>query len=233
MRVTVLELPARWGNPAAALGDVDAILARGPETDLVVLPEASLTGYVSPRGDFDLGPFAERIDGETARASAALAKKHRVHLLAPLILWEDDRFSNAAALFDPAGERIGVYRKRHPWFPETWATAGTEPPPVIGIGETRITIAICFDVHFLAEDARSELEQADLLLFPSAWVDDADTLQTLLQDLARGFDVAIASANWGPGVVTLRGQGGSCIVDRTGKILARAGKTGPRADATV
>ena len=44
MRVTVLELAASWGEPARVLADVDARLATGPATDLVVLPEAALHG---------------------------------------------------------------------------------------------------------------------------------------------------------------------------------------------
>ncbi len=84
MRVAALEIPARYDRAADNLALVDSLLSRGP-CDLALLPEASLTGYVSPQGDFDLSRFAEPKDGPTARALAELARKHRTHLVGPLI----------------------------------------------------------------------------------------------------------------------------------------------------
>lgn len=225
VRFTVLELPARWGAPARALADVDAALATSSgETDanVVLLPEQSLSGYLSPDGDADLAPFAEPLDGPTARACGALAAKHGVHLVAPLVLRETGALFNAMVAYDPRGAIAFVYRKRHPWIPETWATAGTEAPPVIEIGGARITIAVCYDVHFLPRDAVRELEAADVLLFPSAWVEEPDHRVARLQRLAQRFDLAIVNANWGPGDVRVPGQGGSCVVGRDGRVVATA-----------
>lgn len=53
MRVAALELPAAWDHRERQLAAVDALLTFGPDAELVLLPEASLTGYVSPDGDFD------------------------------------------------------------------------------------------------------------------------------------------------------------------------------------
>ena len=101
LRVTVLELPATWGDPAAALRRVDAELEGGAATDLVLLPEASLTGYVSADGDFDLARFAEPIDGPTARALADIARRLAVALVAPLVLAESSGPYNAMVAFGP------------------------------------------------------------------------------------------------------------------------------------
>ena len=217
----MLELPASWGNPERALAEVELELERGPETDLVLLPEASLTGYVSPDGDFDLARFAEPIDGPTWRALADVARRHRQNLVAPLVLSEGGLYFNAMVAFDRRGEPIFTYRKRHPWFPETWASAGNEPAPTVEIEGARVTIALCFDVHFLAEDAAGALDAADLLLFPSAWVEEVDTRPVLLADIARRHRIAIANANWGEGTVLVPGQGGSSILDASGTVMAR------------
>ena len=233
MRVTVLELPASWGDPQAALAAVGSELERGPATDLVLLPEASLTGYVSEAGAFDLASFAEPIDGPTARAMAALARRHRVHLVAPLVLAEDGLHYNAMVGFDRDGAPSFTYRKRHPWFPETWAAAGPLPAPTVAIEGVRVTIAVCFDVHFLAEDAADALDAADLLLFPSAWVEEEDSRASMLGALARRHRIAVANANWGPGVVRIAGQGGSSILDAAGSVLARVTPRVMRADAVV
>jgi predicted amidohydrolase len=234
LRVTVLELPATWGDPQAALAAVDAELTRGPETDLVLLPEASLSGYVSGAGAFDLAAFAEPIDGPTARAVAALARRHRVHLVAPLVLDEGGAgHFNAMVGFDRDGARVFTYRKRHPWFPETWATAGGIPAPTVAIEGVRVTIAVCFDVHFLADDAADALDAADLLLFPSAWVEEEDSRATMLPALARRHRIAVANANWGPGLVRTAGQGGSSILDANGSVLASVTPRVMRADALI
>ncbi|MDB5213662.1 MAG: 5-aminopentanamidase [Myxococcaceae bacterium] len=233
MRVTVLELPATWGDPQAALAAVASELERGPATDLVLLPEASLSGYVSATGDFDLAAFAEPIDGPTARAVAALARRHRVHLVAPLVLAEEGRHYNAMVAFDRDGEPVFTYRKRHPWFPETWASAGPLPAPTVAIEGVRVTIAVCFDVHFLREDAADALDAADLLLFPSAWVEEEDSRASMLAALARRHRIAVANANWGPGVVRIAGQGGSSVLDAGGSVLARVTPRVMRADAVV
>jgi predicted amidohydrolase len=233
MRVTVLELPATWGDPAAALARVDALLAGGAPTDLVLLPEQSLTGYVSPQGDFDAARFAEPLDGPTATALAALARRRAVHLVAPLVLAEQGAIYNAALSFAPDGALGFVYRKRHPWLPEHWASPGIAAPPVVRIRGLAVTICICYDVHFVAAESARLLGNADLLLFPSAWVDEHATRIPLLTRLARRFGVAVANANWGPGVVRLRGQGDSIVIDARGETLARVVDAGSRADATV
>ena len=220
MRLTILELAARWNAADRVLAEVDAALTADAATDLVLLPEAAIHGYVSPTSDADLTPFAEPLDGPTARACAALAVTHAVHLVAPLVLREGAALFNAMVCFDPRGDVVFVYRKRHPWMPETWATAGAERSPLVEIAGVKVTIAICYDVHFLPADAAPELEAADVLLFPSAWVEEPDYRASRLTRLAQRYDLTIANANWAPGDVRLPGQGGSCVVG-PGRVLAQ------------
>jgi predicted amidohydrolase len=87
-------------------------------------------------------------------------------------------------------------------------------------------------VQFVAEDAARELGEADVLLFPSAWVERNDSRDTLLGGLARRFDVAIVNANWGVGRPTIPGQGGSRVLGRDAVVLAMAHGPG-RIDAWI
>src|SRR5690242_6573153 len=107
MLVAALEFPLRFGDAAYAFGVVDQLLARAPGLDLALLPEAALTGYVSPRGDFDLSRFAEPIGGATTLALAELSRRHRVAIAGPLIEAAEGAFYNALILFDRAGELVG------------------------------------------------------------------------------------------------------------------------------
>ncbi len=234
LRVAAFELPARWGQPARVFADIGALLEGGPKADLVLLPEACITGYVSPDLDADLRVFAEALDGPTAEALSALAKAHQTHLVGPLVLHEGDRFSNAMVAFGPDGARVATYRKRHPWYVETWATAGDAPLATFEVHGATIALAVCFDVHFLEAESARELGAADVLLFASAWVEREDSRPALLGGLARRFDLAVVNANWGHGEPRLWGQGGSRIVDRQGDLVASAHGDGlQRVDATL
>ncbi len=205
----------------------------GPERpDLALLPELALTGYVSTGRDFDVRPFAEPVDGPTARALAAMARDVGCWLAGPLVERQGERVYNAVAVFDATGRHVAHYRKRHPWYPETWATPGDAPPPVFEVRGARVTIAVCFDIQFVAADAARELGEADVLLFPSAWVERPDTRGPTLQALARRFDVAVVNANWGEGIPRVPGQGASRIVARTGVTLAVAAGAG-RIDGVI
>jgi predicted amidohydrolase len=223
VRVCAIELPARWNARAQVLADVERVLSHGPHAPLVLLPEACLDGYVSPRGECDLSAFAEATDGPACQALSALARKHACHLAGSFVERDGARCYNALAVLGPDGGVVARYRKRHPWYIEQWATPGDAPPPVFDVGGLRVTVAMCFDVHFLADDAATQLREADVLLLPTAWVEqDEDTRDTLLPELARGFDVAIVNANWGPGMPRIHGQGGSRILGRDGAVVARA-----------
>ena len=181
----------------------------------------SLRGYVSPTIEFDLSRFAEPIDGPTGASLSALAKRHRTHLVGPLVLSEDERLFNATVGYAPDGSRFLLYKKRHPWIPEEWATPGPDPYPLVSVGDVKVTVACCYDVHFLAREARATLDAANLLLFPSAWVEERDSRLRRLSAIARAHRIHIAAANWGPGVVAVKGQGGSAILDASGEIVAR------------
>ncbi|HVJ92684.1 MAG TPA: carbon-nitrogen hydrolase family protein [Labilithrix sp.] len=231
MRVAVLELPARWGPPEPALEQVDRLLSEG-RADLAIVPELALTGYVSPRGDFDVSPFAEPIDGPTTRAVTEMACRHDVHLVTPLVLEEGGHLYNAATVIGPNG-LVASYRKRHLWFPETWATPGPSSPSVFSIGSVKITMAICYDGHFLDEEAADALSRSDLLVFTSAWVDDENSRLPLLASVARRYGISVANANWGPGVVRIAGQGGSCVLDAMGRSVASVVRSPGRADAVL
>ncbi len=223
MRVCALELPAAFDAVNQNLELTDALLGRGA-CDVALMPEASLTGYVSSTGDFDLTRFAESRDGSTAKALAALAKKHRTHLVGPLIERSGDDVYNAMIGFDPSGCEFLHYRKRHPWYPETWATLGDLPHPVVQVCGMSVTIAICFDIQFARE-----LPSADVLLFPSAWVEggEGDSRRDLLAELG----MRVVNANWGVGSPRVSGQGGSQIIDATGTLLAIC--EGGRVDAEL
>lgn len=221
----VIEVPARFGDSALTLVEIDSLLD-GVRADVVLLPEACITGYVSPHGNFDLARFGESINGPTARAISERATRLGIHLGAPIIERDSGgRHFNTYAIYAPDGRRLVRYRKRHPWFPEVWASAGDEPHPIFEICGLRATIAICYDVHFLEDEAAAILHGVDVLIFPSAWVEASphdDTRTEIFERLARRFRISVANPNWGPGDVRVPGQGSSRIVGPDGRAFPSA-----------
>ena len=218
----MLELPATWGEAERVLYRVAQELARGPGTDLVLLPEQSLNGYVSAEMAFDLAWFAEPIDGPTRERVAAIARRQQTMIVAPLVLREEEALYNAVIGVDREGEIAFTYRKHHPWYPERWATPGPVAPSLVTVAGVSVLTAVCYDLHFLEDDAAAALEAADLLLFPSAWVDPDDDRHLVLPALAERHSVVVANANWAEGIVRFPGQGGSAIYGAHGETLASA-----------
>lgn len=230
LRIVALELPARHGDPDAQLLALDAALSSlgaGPPT-LVVLPELALTGYVSARGDFDVSRFAEPAGGPLLARVAALATARGVSTLVSWVEREGRRVYNSASLVDESGRVVLHYRKRHPWYPETWATRGDLGSPSVTLHGVRLTVAVCFDVHFVSKESGAALDAADALLFPSAWVDDGrtDLRAEVLPPIATRHRCAVVNANWGPGAPRVAGQGGSRVVRPGGVTLDRAATLG-------
>ncbi len=234
VRLTALQLPARFGEAQAQLHCATLLLEAGPRTDLVLFPETALTGYVSADDEFDLARFAEPLDGPTVAALAHLARRFDCLVVGPLVEREGAACFNALVGIAPTGERLLHYRKRHPWFPETWAAPGEAPTPVFSWRGACFAVAICFDVHFLAEESGDALRAADALLFSSAWVDDeGDARPEHLRQLARAHGVAVLNANWGPGVPAVHGQGGSLFVGASGALEARLSAPAGRLDVEL
>jgi predicted amidohydrolase len=228
LRVGALELPYRHGDPDGMLRCLDDALAQTPGLDLVVPCEALLTGYVSRRGDFDLTRFAEPLDGPAVTSLRALAKAHGVALGAPWVERDGARCFNSYLVVDREGATLAHYRKRRPWFPERWATPGDLGTPGFTLAGVRVTIAVCYDIHFVSRLAGAALDEADVLLFPSSWVDDGDDdlRDALLPRVAQRHGVWVVNANWGEGAPVRHGVGGSRIVAPEGREVARAAEGG-------
>ncbi len=234
LTVTILEVPARFDAFDRQLEWIESKLASRPVGDVVVLPEACLTGYVSPRGGFDLTRFAEPFEGRQLEGLRGLAKKHRSTIIGPLIEREGEACFNTAAVIAPDGTVLARYRKRHPWIPETWASASDNPLPSFELGGLVCSVAICFDVHFLAAECAEMLERTDLLFFMSAWVDEEeDSRPGHLTPLAQRFSLSIVNANWGRGAPVVFGQGGSMIVGPEGSVRARLDDDSGRLDVLI
>ena len=233
MRLTVLELAARWGEPPPC----STRSTRGSRTDRpptsCCCPRRRCTGTSRCRATSTSRGSPSRSTGPTAQRCAAIA--------APLARSISSRRSCCArarrsttrsSRFGPDGAPVFVYRKRHPWFPETWATPARRTAGRRD-GRPRVTIAICFDVHFLAEDAARELAAADVLAVPERVGRGAGFAAQLLRHLVATVRPAHRQRELGTGRRPHPGSGrlGHRRTPR-GELVARATEAG-RIDAEV
>lgn len=214
------------------------------EADLIVLPELWNVGYFAEDA---YATVAEPLDGPTLSRIGTLAARHDVWILAGSVI-EDlaatdaavpakRGLANTSVLFDPAGERRAVYRKRHLFGHESAENELLTPGEGLGTATVEgfsVGIATCYDLRF-PELFREYVDRGvDLFLVPSAWpyprVEHWKILSNAraLENLAYLVAVNGAGPAGGPGLV-----GRSRIVDPWGRPVRALGPGPSTLEATV
>lgn len=174
--------------------------------DIVCLPE-TFTGLGCGEGDWFAS--AEPVPGPTTDAVAAVARRHDMWVICPLVERRGDRTYNAGVLLDRRGEVAGIYHKNHPTIGEI--RRGITPGARTPVFETdfgRIGCAICFDLNFRDVIEGLAGGGAELVFFPSMY---RGGLQ--LSIWAHDFALHIVSATPGEG---------SAVVDPLGRVLVQS-----------
>ena len=246
--ITVSAVAAHFGRDLdAAYAQIAAILdtARAAGADLVVLPEATLGGYLSDlRGDRPVAlPPAFDVEGPEVARLAALAGD--LVVTAGLCEADGDRRYNSAVAVHGGGV-LGVHRKVHQPLGEGASYAAGDSFHAFDTPVGRLGMMICYDKAF-PEAARSlALDGADVVACMSAWpaartnaapdlADDRWTRRFDLFDRARALEnqVLWVSANQSGTFGSMRFVASAKVVDVGGDVLATTG-TGPGlATATV
>jgi predicted amidohydrolase len=176
MNAALVVLPLTADVTANQAAMVHYVHAAAAGADLVLFPEAALTGLVNddvPEHDLPLG---QPVPGPLTATLAGLALERRLWVATGLLEREAGRLYDAAVLIAPSGEIVLKYRRIHPGWHGPQADPavygqGTDLP----IAETplgRFAFLICGDLF------QEELAQRARGLAPD-W---------LLYPLARGFD---------------------------------------------
>jgi N-carbamoylputrescine amidase len=216
---------------------------------LVCLQELTLSRYFAadPRGPQAAGVEAEELPGgPTHRFAAQLASETGVHVHASLYERGDDPSGlgyNTAILVAPGGELLGRTRKLH--IPVTAGyhedryflpgPAGDAPFPVIALGDAHLGLPTCWDQWFPEVARAYSLENADVLVYPTAIGSepehpDFDT-EPLWEQVIIGNAIAngvfMVAVNRTGAEGALRFYGSSFICDPYGRKLAQAPRDEP------
>jgi len=147
LTVALGEYDTGWHDPVKSLAKARAIAqqARAAGADLLVLPEMCASGFT-----MHADKFAEPPNGPSTRALSAIAKDHRLWIIAGLSMHRDGRYLNSALVFAPDGSHVATYDKQRlfGYAKETTVYSAGTNPCVIQIGGLSLVLFVCFDLRF-------------------------------------------------------------------------------------
>ncbi|ASJ75233.1 carbon-nitrogen hydrolase family protein [Granulosicoccus antarcticus] len=212
--------------------DVDTSIARIQQiseqaaasgADLLLVPEASLTGYNLPL-DTARTVAVERDSKTTARLQA-ICQQHGIALSYGYIERDGEHLFNSVNVIDSSGSNIAHYRKTHLWggLDRSLFQAGTEYAPTFKLNGWNLGLLICYDIEFPESARHLALQGVDIILAPTALM----TPWTFVADLvtrvrAAENQVYFAYANYCGPEADLDYVGRSCIIGPDAQELARA-----------
>ncbi len=213
------ELGSTSRNVERIVREIATAAAEGAE--LIVFPEAALTGYVFESREEGLGS-AVTADGPEIGAIARAAADFRVWVVCGAIERDGDALFNSALLVGSDG-LIDRYRKVHTLClgVDRFTRPGAEPFRAYDLPFGRIGMHICYDGSF-PESARAlRLEGAQLLLLPTNWP-RLELKREVVQVRAyenHAFYFAVNRVGIERGVSF---EGGSLAADPSGRLLLEA-----------
>ncbi|MBI2907952.1 MAG: carbon-nitrogen hydrolase family protein [Chloroflexi bacterium] len=212
------------GNVAKMLAALRTAAGQGAQ--LIVFPEAALTGYCFTSLE-EAVPLTETVPGPGTQRLAAACGELGVYAVFGLLEKDGDRYYNAVALLGPEGF-VGKYRKIHlPYLGiDRFLDWGDQPPEVFQTGIGRIGINICYDVTFPETARVMALQGAEIVALSTNWPEGRENAAKYLIN-ARALEnrvnyIAVDRVGQERGG---RFIGRSKIVDLLGNTLAEAGPT--------
>src|SRR5579863_1180310 len=187
---------------------------------LIVHPELATTGYCWLSRE-EIAPHVEPIPGPTTERFRQLAAQYACYIATslPEVDPSTNVYYNSMALIGPSG-LTGVYRKIHSYISEPrWARDGDLDFPVWDTPLGRLAGNICMDAEFFEAARIPALRGADVLLFPTNWLEEKCPSNRWL---ARAFEngVYFIAANRCGLERGVQFSGGSCVLDPDGAIQA-------------
>lgn len=207
--------------------------AKQAHTSIVVFPEYFMMPYTA--SDHQYVTKAQKQNGEFVSRMAQLAKGYGLWVIFGMNekpdaheCAEPNKCYNTLIILDHCGNHQGFYRKRHLFDAFTWKESDDTLPGDIIFSplETpfgKLGLGTCYDLRFPDVARRQALNGAQIMIYPSAWVQGELKdihWKTLLQ--ARAIEnsmYVIGCSQYIPDTYL----GKSCAFDPMGRLLAEGG----------
>ena len=223
LRVTLVQQPLVWGDPAANRARFAALLAPlAGSTDLVVLPETFTTGF-----SMEVERLAEPAAGPTTVWLADLAAELDAAITGSVITAEGGRYYNRLLWAEPGGAPPRHYDKRHLFRmgrEHEHFTPGAAAWTVRWRG-LQVCPLVCYDLRFPVFSRRRAGLDYELLVYVANWpAPRAHAWRTLLKARAIENQAYVVGVNRagadGHGIAH---AGDSAAIDFLGQPLVEAG----------
>src|SRR5260221_456671 len=221
-RVAAIQYESTLGEKEKNVSDLLRLveIAAQHEARLIVLPEMATTGYCWESRD-EIAPHVEPIPGPTTERFQELARTYGCYiaLSLPEVDPATNVFYNSMVLLGPEA-LIGTYRKIHSYISDPrWARDGDIGMPVWETPLGRLTGLICMDAEYFEAARIPALHHADVLLFPTNWLDEKCPSSYWM---TRAFEnrVYFIAANRYGRERGVQFSGGSCVLNPDGSIQA-------------
>jgi omega-amidase len=167
LRVTLVQQPLVWGEPAANRAHFEVLLAPlAGATDLIVLPETFTTGF-----SMEVERLGEAAGGPSTKWLAERARELDAAITGSLITRDSGRYYNRLLWAEPGGVSARHYDKRHLFRmarEHQHFAPGGAALSVLWRG-FRICPLVCYDLRFpVFSRRRAELDY-ELLLYVANW----------------------------------------------------------------
>lgn len=225
LTIAALQHHSTPGDIAASLERYDRYMAdaKRASASLLIVPEASLTGYNNALSE--LPGIAEAANGNAADVICALCRKHNIAIAYGFAEKDGDAIYNSVQFIDEHGIARALYRKTHLWGEQdrTLFTEGQDLHPGFTWHGWRLGFLICYDIEFPESVRRLALDGTELLINPTAlmtpWTRVADDVVPV-----RAFEnqLFIAYVNFCGAEYEQQYVGRSCIAAPNGDVLAKA-----------
>jgi (R)-amidase len=152
MQLELAQIPLVDGAVAPNLTrTIDAIGQRRAGTDLMVFPEATLTGFPTRENVRDI---AETLSGPSLSAVRDAARAASMAVAVGLAERDGDHFYNTTVLIDERGDIALRYRKTHLWATDVGVFTPGDRYEVCEFKGMTVGLLICYDIEF-PETARA------------------------------------------------------------------------------
>lgn len=234
LTLSLAQIDIALGNPQANLQKAEKWISEAARrgSDMVVFPEMWTTGYA-----WDNLEALSATQDEIINAVAALAKKHKIWFNGSFMALNDEgRPANTSILFDPQGERAGIYHKTHLFglMDEDQYLAAGQHLTTVETTWGQSGLAICYDLRFAEMFRTYALNGANIIYLPAEWPHPRLAhWRTLIRARAIENQMYIIAVNCvgDNGKNTFCGH--SAIIDPWGNAVVEAGESEVLLTATI
>ncbi len=219
MTLGLIQYSPVWEDKEANKQKLNSLLQNEiNDTDLLIFPEMTLTGFT-----MNSEKFSEKIEGESFIYFSSLTKKFNCDVIAGIIEHSSEKYFNTLIHIEKSGKQKTHYHKIHPF---TFSTedkhySAGENPIVTEINEWKTGLSICYDLRFPELYRFYAKQRVDLIINIANWPDTRiEHWRILLKARAIENQCYVAGVNRVGDAQGLHYNGFTSIYDPMGKTIA-------------